>query len=410
MALSRSQRRDVFDRVLEAIERKCVWTVTAPERVGELRARYKQPVLDSASPEQFERVMTQMLRELGSHAGIIHRTAHRRPARQSIAAVLAPGETEHGPQWVFRDVRSDGPAARSGIQEGDVLVAVNGESLIPPHTSPFLPGRSYLLALERAGGTEVSLRLEIPVDTRDQPPVSTRRLPSGVGVIRIAAFPGVVGIDVARDISRAVADLDTSQLILDLRANSGGGMGSLRVMSLMCADRRGVGYSAGRELFTKRHRFDKTRLPQFDRIPGSRWGLVPLAVRFGIAGRSVAVFTESLGPQRHHGRVVLLVDQQSASAAEMVAAFAQEWELAVIVGTRTPGRLAAMRLFNVGYGYRIGLPVAAYYTWRDTSIEGVGVTPDVHEPLSVDALRDGVDTQIARCEAILTGRSGIRAL
>jgi carboxyl-terminal processing protease len=410
MTLTLSQRRDVFDRVLECIERKCVWTAAAPERVGQLRERYEQPLLDSASPEQFERLMTEMLRELGSHAGIIHRTAHRRPARQSIAAVLAPGQTERGPRWVFRDVWSDGPAARSGIREGDVLAAVNGELLIPPDTSPLLPGHSYVLTLERADGTEVSLRLGIPVDTRDQSPVSTRRLPSGVGVIRIVAFPGVVGIDVARDISQAIADLGTSQLIVDLRANSGGGMGSLRVMSLMCADRRGVGYSAGRELFTKRGRFDKTRLPQFDHIPASRWGLVPLAVRFGFASRSVAVLTEALGPQRHHGRVVLLIDHQSASAAEMVAAFAQEWELAVTVGTKTPGRLAAMRLFNVGHGYRIGLPVAAYYTWRDASIEGLGVTPDVDQPLSVDALREGLDTQLARGEAILTDRSDMRAL
>ena len=52
--------------------------------------------------------------------------------------------------------------------------------------------------------------------------------------------------------------------------------------------------------------------------------VLPLIVKFGLAGRSVAVFTEALGAQRHHGHVAMLVNEHSASAAEMVAAFASD--------------------------------------------------------------------------------------
>jgi MFS family permease len=70
--------------------------------------------------------------------------------------------------------------------------------------------------------------------------------------------------------------------------------------------------------------------------------------------------------------MALLVNEHSASAAEMVAAFAKESGLATVVGTKTPGRLVATSGFKVGFGYRVALPVAAYYTWNGTNLEGQG--------------------------------------
>src|SRR5204862_7175293 len=178
----------------------------------------------------------------------------------------------------------------------------------------------------------------------------------------------------ARDISRAVSELGSSRLILDLRGNTGGGIGCLRVMSHLSADRRGVGYSVGRKLARKG--YDKQRLPQFDRIPSSKLQVLPLIVKFGFAGRSVAVFTEAVGAQRHHGHVAMLVNEHSASAAEMVAAFAFEYRVATLVGAKTAGRLVATSAFKVGFGYRVALPVAAYFTWQGTNLEGRGLVPN----------------------------------
>ena len=92
-------------------------------------------------------------------------------------------------------------------------------------------------------------------------------------------------MDVARDMSRAVAEYACDPLDLRL-AYMGGGIGCLRRMSLLCADRRGVGYSVGRA--TARKGYAKERLPAFDRIPSSKLGVVPLMIRFATAGRSVA--------------------------------------------------------------------------------------------------------------------------
>ena len=181
--------------------------------------------------------------------------------------------------------------------------------------------------------------------------------------------------------------------------NTGGGIGCLRVMSHLCPDRRGVGYSVSREV--ARRGFTKDRLPAFDRIPTSKLGVVPLIFRFARARRSVAVFTEALGRQSHHGRVAMLINEHSASAAEMVAAFASEYRLATLVGVKTAGRLVATSAFKVGMGYRLVLPVAAYYTWNGANLEGKGVVPTVEEPLSTDGLLNGEDNQLARARQCL---------
>jgi len=103
-----------------------------------------------------------------------------------------------------------------------------------------------------------------PIVVPDQV-VTASKLSGGVVVIRVSMFPGALGMDVDRDISDAIAELQCARLIVDLWGNTGGGMGCLRVLSHLCPDRRGAGYSVGRTLAQKG--YDKERLPAFDRIP-----------------------------------------------------------------------------------------------------------------------------------------------
>ena len=101
--------------------------------------------------------------------------------------------------------------------------------------------------------------------------MNASRLADGTGLIRVSMFPGVLGMDVARDFSRAIRELACERLVIDLRGNTGGGIGCLRLMSHLCPDRRGVGCSVSRAV--ARRGFDKERLPAFDRIPDVKaWG------------------------------------------------------------------------------------------------------------------------------------------
>ena len=310
-------------------------------------------------------------------------------------------QTSDGLRWMFQDVHPGGVASLAGIQSGDVLLKVDDRELVPPDAMPFVLGQTYTFTLRHADKSTAIATLTIPGSKEKQRPivvpdkvVNSSKLADGTGVVRVSMFPGVLGMDVARDISRAIADLKCDRLVIDLRGNTGGGIGCLRVMSHLCSDRRGVGYSVSREVAKKG--FSKERLPAFDHIPTSKLGVVPLIFRFARARRSVAVFTEALGQQAHHGRVAMLINEHSASAAEMVAAFASEYRLATLVGVKTAGRLVATSAFKVGMGYRLVLPVAAYYTWNGTNLEGAGVVPTIEEPLSTDGLLNGEDNQLTR--------------
>lgn len=397
--LTEAQRQSVFDKTLQVIATK----FAGPDvDVQKLRTEHERTVVRSETASAFEEGIDALLRSLGtSHTGFFHESRPRATGRVAMAATLMKAETPEGERWVFQDVHPGGVAAAVGISPGDVLIAIDGREVVPPTAVPFRLGQEYALTVRRSDGSTALPTLTIPGARDKKHPivvpdqvVTARKLQPGIGYMRVSMFPGVLGMDVARDMSRAVEDLGCERLIVDLRGNTGGGIGCLRLMSLLCADRRGVGYSLGREA-SKAGR-TKEQLPAFDRIPASKWGVLPLFVKFARAGRSIAVFTEALGAHRHHGRVAVLVNEHSASAAEMVAAFASEYGLAKIVGARTPGRLVAASAFKVGQGYRVALPVASYYTWLGTNLEGRGVTPDFEAALPPEALFEGRDPQLNR--------------
>src|SRR6185437_9513303 len=97
--------------------------------------------------------------------------------------------------------------------------------------------------------------------------VQTRLLGDGVGYLKIAMFPGMVGVEVANEISRKVEELgEISSLIIDLRGNTGGGIGALRVMSLLTPGNIPVGFSLPRDRVPSNLDEEKTKFQRFGEI------------------------------------------------------------------------------------------------------------------------------------------------
>lgn len=366
---------------------------------AEVSAR-RDSLLALDDPDQFEREIGALVSKLGvSHVSFHHRSARRVPARLAIGATLQKCIFDCEAVWVFQDVHEDGPAHVAGVERGDILLSVADKLAKPPEGPTFAMGKASAVVLRKSDGRQIRAVLNIPDPRSRQLPYCTPRMVSHsilqnqTGYIKVSVFPGVVGIDVARDLDAAVAALSACRrLVVDLRGNPGGGVGGLRLMSYLTPAKVPVGYSLTRRRAAEG--YDKAKLRRFGCIPSSKWALLPLALRFALGDKSIVLVTEGLGDRPFHGSIAILVNEHTASASEMIAAFAAENGLARIVGTTTAGRLLSGDTFKLPHGYVLSLPVGAYYTWQDRLLERVGVTPDIKVELSYSTLQGGSDQQL----------------
>ena len=373
------------------------WTSLVDERTPQL--------VKIEDTEEFEHAVEQLLVALGgSHTAFFQQRGAKVPPPHSINATLRAIETRQGPRWMFLDVVEDGPAFRSGIRPGELLLAADGNPAMPPSQPGFRIGGVHELEIGTQGGDTRRVSVEVPDrQAKGRPPMveprsmSHRMLASDVGYIRIATFPGAVGRDFAKALDIAIEELKAKgarRLIVDLRGNMGGGLGSLRLMSHLCAGKLEIGHSLTRRRLQKG--YDREKLIHIGKIPSSKLALLTMALRFRFIqkDRSMVLVTEGLGEQPFHGNIALLVNEHSRSAAEMVASFAKDNGLAVVVGDKTPGEVLGAANFKLDGGYRLRMPVAGWYTWRGECLEGKGVEPDVPVEMSPEALANGVDTQL----------------
>ena len=92
-----------------------------------------------------------------------------------------------------------------------------------------------------------------------------------------------------------------------------------------------------------------------------------------------------------HGRIALLANEYTRSAAEMIAAFARNERCAHVLGTRTPGEVLGAANFNVGGEYRLRMPVTAWYTSKNELVEGTGVPVESEQSNTIQSLLSGRD-------------------
>ncbi|MCI0349053.1 MAG: S41 family peptidase, partial [Acidobacteriales bacterium] len=214
-----------------------------------------------------------------------------------------------------------------------------------------------------------------------------------------------VGQSFAKALDEVIRDLKghgVQRLIVDLRGNIGGGLGSLRLMSYLCPGKMEIGHSLSRRRLQRG--YQKEKLTRIGKIPATKAELLMMAVRFKFfqRDRSMILVTEGLGSQPFHGRTVVLINEYSHSAAEMVVSFAKENRLATLVGTRTAGEVLGGANFKLPCGYLLRMPIAGWYTWKGECIEGKGVEPDVSIENSAESLAAGVDAQLGKALEVVT--------
>jgi C-terminal processing protease CtpA/Prc len=418
--ISPRDRRAILNNVLSALQKRFY----SPEKLNadwEAAVERCRPTIENANTtDDFEQSMSDLLAELRtSHVGFFHTSARRASSRAALSATYLADETSFGKRWVFQDVHSGGAASLAGIESGDILLSVDGREITAPEHPVFPMGKQSSVEIvgrddrRRTVSVDVARPKGKKVHFVEPTLVEARQLGGGLGYLKVAMFPGMVGVEVANEISGAVERLGgVDRLIIDLRGNTGGGVGALRLMSILTPGRIPVGFALDRRRAPSNLESEKRQFRRFSRIPSSKTALWALALQFAPAmmtTKPVVLQTEGLGPKPFHGKIALLVDRHTASAAEMIVAFARENNLATIVGEEIAGRLLSATSVKVGHGFRLALPTGAYYTWKGSVLEGSSIIPD--EPVEFDwhRRRAGIDGQLERAIEFIRNERTARA-
>jgi carboxyl-terminal processing protease len=359
----------------------------------------------------FEQGIHDFLAKLkSSHTDFYRPDRNPTKPEHAIGATLRSVTVLNTQRWMFLDIFEDSPAGRSGVTPGYLLISVNGVPAVPPDYPAFRFGEEHRLTIQLPNNTKAQdIVVMVPERKKTLPrlpfvepkSVSYRMLTKRVGIVKIAYFSGMFGIRFSKVLDTGIASLKAQgcdRLIIDLRGCIGGSLGFARLVSYMCPGRVPIGYDITRKL--QQRGYDVRQLPRV-RMPDTRAGVLFRLAQFSVRDKSLVLLTQGLGKQPFHGHVAVLVNEKTSSAGEMAAQFAKDTKLATLVGQKTAGLVLGADVFDVGYNYRLYLPVFGWYSPSGSYNEGSGVVPDL--PVDVDpvCLAEGEDMQRNKALEIL---------
>ncbi|WIG54372.1 MAG: carboxyl-terminal protease [Rhodanobacteraceae bacterium] len=311
-----------------------------------VKQAYVEPV---ANKQLMQSAIRGMLSGLDPHSEFLDRHELKDLSEDTSGTYSGLGievaQTDH--QLVIVAPIDGGPAKRAGVQPGDVIVAIDGVPVQPDAIDAAIRklrgpiGSKITLSIVHADGdkpvTVPLVRERIRVTS-----VTTHMLEPGYAYIRISEFQE----DTADELTRALGKLQKEHgplrgAVLDLRSNPGGLLTSA------------VGVS--------------------DDFLNS--GLI-VSTR-GRLAQSNLKFSATPGDLLNGAPMVVLVDNGTASAAEIVTGALKDNHRALVMGRRTFGKGSVQTVLPLGNGDAVKLTTARYYTPDGTSIQAAGITPDI---------------------------------
>ena len=277
-------------------------------------------------------------------------------------------------QAVIAQVYNNSPAQKAGLQKGDIFVAVDGQKINTTSTKDLQEvtgkirgeaGTSVEITIER-NGQEMSFtvqREEVHITY-----VTSRMLANNIGYIKIDEFSG----SALEEYQQAVAQLQEQgmqAMILDLRDNPGGFVD----YAVEIADE-----------------------------------LLPQATIISVRDKNGNEKQYTSDSKSMDFPMAVLVNQNSASASEILTVALKENQRAAIIGENTYGKGIIQSHFNLSWGGYLKLTTASYYSPDGNAIHEVGVMPDIEVSLPEEIqndpslLTDETDTQLQKAIEVLT--------
>ncbi len=240
----------------------------------------------------------------------------------------------------------DTPASKAGLESGDLIIRLDEQPVKGMSLSEAIeamrgePGSDIVMSVIKSGASspkDVTLTREVIKVAS----VRHRFLEDGYGYIRIAQFQSRTGSEVEDALRKLTDEERLKGLVLDVRNNPGGVLQAAVEVSDLFVDEGLLVYTSGR-LANADLKYSATRPDVISGVP-----------------------------------IVVLVNEGTASASEIVAGALQDHDRAVVMGTNTFGKGSVQTILPLTNEKAIKLTTARYYTPDGNSIQAEGITPDI---------------------------------
>ncbi len=260
------------------------------------------------------------------------------------------------------------PAESAELCVDDIIYEINKEStqgLTLEEVVSLIKGEAGTtvhLTLVRNGSTS-NVEVDVERAQIEVPTVSSEVFDNNVGYIKITEFDEVTYSQFVENMAELRAQ-NIEGLIIDLRSNPGGNLSTVCDIARQLLPKGVIVYTEDRE----GNREDYT-------CDGQNEIDIP---------------------------VVVLVNQYSASASEILAGAIKDYNLGKLVGKTTYGKGIVQRIFDLRDGTAVKLTVSSYFTPNGINIHGVGIEPDVEVEYDGEAYaKDKTDTQLDKAKEVM---------
>jgi carboxyl-terminal processing protease len=349
---------EILDKASEVLHKWAYLPDTSEERLDELLAGVREEALAATTDGGFAQAVNEMLAEIGaSHVELLTRRqveARIKPNMVGLGVELRLTDDGANIVYVFPESGAD----KIGLRPGYVITAIDGEPYDPEKGASGPVGTTFSVTYRTLDGVEHSRRVVRQQFELTKDAVVEMR-GKDTGYLRVWSFMRYP----RRQIREAIASFrGVPHLVLDLRSNGGGSViWMMDLLSYFLPEGTEIGSFLSRE-------------------PEAEGGYKPQPLKIGrLRSRPT-----------YGGKLVVLIDEGSASASEIAAAGLQDQGRAILVGRPSGGAVLTSMFYPVGGGFELQVPRQDYKTKNGVRLEGTGVKPDVElEPEQVRPVLPG---------------------
>lgn len=322
----------------------------------------KEDIEKATDIPAFTRVLNSALREFGiSHFRLMTPVAasqRGQTSRVGSGASVAPSKEG----LAVRGLAESGPAKAAGLEVGDTIIKVNGETVTDPTKLEGEEGKKVQVEVKKANGEIKTVEIELKKYSTVRKETLTWQ-GDDVAVLRVFTFS--TGYDRANieNLVKEANEKKAKTLVLDLRSNGGGAVNNLNhLLSLLMPDKTEYGTFVSRTLMNQYIKANPDA--PTDVVSIAKWVKQKAATR----KRDVEPFS---------GDIVVLTNRGSGSASEICALALRENVNAKIVGAKSAGAVLASVYGKLPEGFALQYPVSDFISIKGVRLEKNPLVPDV---------------------------------